>query len=501
MSEFFRSGLAAAHARRPAEALAWFERAVAADPADTQARAWLGQSLCAVGRRLEGVEALRRAGEDLLEHGDLEKVCTIIGQLHGWGDFPGALVLARSAAARAPENLQVQHLLAITCGQLNLTDEALAAVETAEAMAPGAPMLQVFRASLEADAKRFESARSRLEHVLAHSPAPREAHRAHKELARVLDALGDYAGAFAHLDAAAPLAQGLPEFQRLDLRFIPAMVAANRQGFTSQLMGRWRAHAFEDPAPVFLLGFFRSGTTLAQQVLAVHPDVFVADEAGLLEDIKRELHALVPGMGNVHNKLDRLDAAGVAQLRSAYWRAARGRYGEALEGRTLVDKFTLNTIDLGLINTIFPDGKVVFAQRDPRDVCISCYMQLMPPSSATRHLQDWEGTAQFYALVMDWWLFIRPRLTIPVFELRYEAGVADFEGTFRAAFEFLGLDWPEDAETFYRNARGRFIASPSRNQVSQPIYGSSVARWRRYEAQVERIADRLAPFVQAFGYA
>ncbi len=501
MSEFFRSGLAAAQARRPAEALAWFERAVAADPADTQARAWLGQSLCAVGRRLEGVEALRRAGGDLLDRGDLDKVCTVIGQLHGWGDFPGALVLARSAAAKAPENLQVQHLLAITCGQLNLTDEALAAAEAADALAPGNVMLQVFRGALEADARRFEAARPRLEQVLAASPGPREAHRAHKELARVLDALGDYAGAFAHLDAAAPLAQGLPEFQRHDPRFIPAMVSANRQGFTPQLMGRWRAHAFDDPAPVFLLGFFRSGTTLAQQVLDVHPDVFVSDEAGLLGEVTRELHAMVPGMGNIHSKLDRLDAAGVAELRRAYWRAAQGRYGEALQGRILVDKFTLSTVDLGLINTIFPDGKVIFAQRDPRDVCVSCYMQLMPPTPATRHLQDWEGAAQFYALVMDWWLFIRPRLTLPVFELRYEAAVGDFEGTFQAAFEFLGLDRPEGAETFYRNARGRYVASPNRNQVSQPIYGSSVARWRRYEAPVARIADRLAPFVQAFGYA
>jgi tetratricopeptide (TPR) repeat protein len=500
-------GLAAAQARDASEAAVWFGRAVEAEPSDPTARAWLGQSLCSLGRRLEGTAHLRRAASDLLASADisghLDQALETIAQLQHWSDFDGALDLARRAVELAPAHPRAQQLLAVTCGQLNLTEAALAAGEAALALAPDQLMMQVLQGSLEADAGRFEDAEQRLATLLLRRPPDREAFRAHKEMARIVEALGDDEDVFPHLDAAAALAPRLPEHQAQNPALIPNLIRANLGAYDPELLGRWAGAEFPEPSRprhAFVVGFFRSGTTLTQEVLGAHPDVFVADEANLVWEMQRELHRIDPSAAPVAAKLARLDLAGIARLRQAYWDAARARYGADIDKPVFVDKFTMNTLDLGLINVVFPEAQVIFVMRDPRDVCLSCYTQLMVPSPATVHLLDWRETARFYGQVMDWWLHIRERLTLPVTEIRYEDAVAAFGPTFRRIFAALGLPWDPAVQDFHRNARGKFIASPSRNQVSRPLYGSSVARWRRHEGHFADVAEVLEPYVRAFGY-
>jgi hypothetical protein len=160
----------------------------------------------------------------------------------------------------------------------------------------------------------------------------------------------------------------------------------------------------------------------------------------------------------------------------------------------------MNTIDIGLINCVFPDAKVVFVTRDPRDVCLSCFMQVMAPTPATVHLLDWRSTAEFYAAVMDWWMYIKQSLTLEWIEFRYEDAVLRFEATFRPVFDFLGLSWEENAIEFHKNASKKIIVSPSFNQVSRPLYQSSLARWKNYESEFGSIIDVLDPCIKAFRY-
>jgi hypothetical protein len=143
---------------------------------------------------------------------------------------------------------------------------------------------------------------------------------------------------------------------------------------------------------------------------------------------------------------------------------------------------------------------VLFVLRDPRDVVLSCVMQLMVPSAATRHLLTLHDAASLYALVLRWWIHIKDRLSLPWQELRYEAAVADFEPTFRRAFEFVGLPWHQEVVNFHPRAQGRFAASPSRSPLAQPLHRTSLARWRRYEAALAPVQGLLAPFVEHFGY-
>jgi hypothetical protein len=160
----------------------------------------------------------------------------------------------------------------------------------------------------------------------------------------------------------------------------------------------------------------------------------------------------------------------------------------------------MNTVDLGLINCVFPDAKVVFVMRDPRDVCLSCFMQLMVPTPTTVQLLTWEGTAAFYAQVMDWWMYIREQMTLQFIEFRYEDVVADFETTYRKVFDFLGLTWDSAVVDFHQHAARKFIASPSRTQVAQPLYSSSVEKWRYFASDFAPIEAVLAPYLRAFDY-
>lgn len=496
------------------------------DAQDLVALAWYGQTLCHLGRRAEGLPQLVQAARRMLDGappmaglqssqssaaGQVHPmVFETLAQLQQWGGFEQAVPIARALAEKLPGDARAQHLLAVICGQLNLTPEALAAVRRASALTPSSPMLEVFYASLEADARQHAAACERLESLLERlttavaQPGPdyvdqlRALFRGLKELARVLDALGEYDAVFPQLEAAASIAPMLPEYARLDAQLLPRTIAANAEGFTARSSSVAQGPASR--APVFVLGFFRSGTTLVQQVLRAHTGVFLSDEVGLLHSVLRELNRMQPGADAVPAKLARLDAEALARLRATYWRAAHEYHGPDCERGLFVDKFTLNTVDLALIDAVFPDARVVFVTRDPRDVCLSCVMQLMVPGPATMHLLRLDDAATLYAQVMRFWQRIRGQLTVRWHLLRYEDAVTDFEATFRPVFDFMGLEWHAEVAEFHRHAAGRYVASPSRNQVAQPLFHSSLARWRRYESELAPVLPTLAPFIEDFGY-
>lgn len=506
MNTNLQRGAAALQAKNLPEALAWFERAVAEEPKDAQPRACLGQTLCWLGRRLEGLEQLQRSGQLLLKRArknrDVGLLLSLVEQLQYWQDFQGAAELAEQAVQIDAATARGYQLLALSHSRLNRKKSALAAARRAARLAPDDPGLQILLASQEAAMDLAAAARGRLTELLQRRLPVAEEFLARKELARLLDAVGEYREVFPHLHAAAGLAAELPEVRRQDHRLVPEMIAANERGFDTELLGRWVGADFsgDPPAPLFLMGFMRSGTTLTQAVLAAHPQVFVADESRLIAEVAAELARRMPGARDTPERLRSLDLAAVRSLRAYYWERVRMLYGPAVVGRRLVDKTTMNTIDVGLINVLFPDAQLLFVMRDPRDVCLSCFMQTMAPTPSTVHLLSWAGTAEFYALIMNWWRTIRPRLSLDLIELRYEDAVVDFDREFRKIFDRLGLSWDPGVAEFHRKAVGRYISSPSHGQVAQPLYASSVARWRRYTDEFAPIAETLRPLIEAFDY-
>jgi tetratricopeptide (TPR) repeat protein len=506
MTGFAEQGHAAFQRNDLASAAQWFEKAVKQNPQDAGSWAWFGQCLCSLGRRADGIAALRQSGKYFMasarEIVKIHLLLELIVELQHWSDFEGARELGEAAIQIEGSNVQAFQLLALTYAQLNHLPEALEAGHRALELAPDNIAMRVLQASLEADAGNYSAARDRLQMLLNEPLETRQAFRAQKEMARVVDRLGQSEQVFKHLYKAAALSESLPEYAEHNLLAIPAIIESNRSGFDRELMGRWAGEAFsrERAPPVFLIGFMRSGTTLTQEVLDTHPDVFVSDEADFVSATLRHLHQLHPGRIGTADKLRKLARRDIQELRDFYWSRVEKRFGSRLTESVFVDKFTMNTVDAGFINCIFPDAKIVFVQRDPRDVCLSCFMQLMVPSPTTVQLLQWENTAQFYAQVMGWWLHIRQQLTVPVIEFRYEDAVASFEPVFRGIFQSLGLGWDPAVVRFHTRVVGKFIASPSRSQVAKPLYASSVARWRRFEAEFVPVSGLLRPYVQAFGY-
>ena len=505
MADAVALGVQAAQAQQPGEAARWFRIAAAEKPNDARILSWLGQALCADGAFLEGVGALQAAGMMLARGPNPQSrapAIAIAAELQRLAAIEESLAVIDALLRVEPANAPAAYLRATALAQLNRPTEALEAGEHAARLAPANPGVALLLASLEHDTRRDDAAEARLRALLADQLPPREAHRAHKLLAAILDRRGAHAAAFAELTIAEQLAPKVPELAALDRRIVTTTIAEASAGYTAELMARWRGHRFAGrAAPLFVVGFFRSGTTMMQQILGSHPDAFVADEAPLVDAALRSLVEIDPSRQPVPAKLAALEADGIQRLRDAYWAAAGKRFGaDALDARVFVDKFTINTINLGFISTIFPDAKLVFMLRDPRDVCLSAYMQQMPPGTSTAALLGWQATADFYAATMQWWLDVRDKLSLGWRQVRYEDLVDDLEGTMRPALALAGLDWDDALVRFHERGAGRFISTPSRSQVTQPLYRTAVARWRRYAREIEPIAPTLAPFVEAFGY-
>jgi hypothetical protein len=246
---------------------------------------------------------------------------------------------------------------------------------------------------------------------------------------------------------------------------------------------------------VFLVGFPRSGTTLLENVLAARPEVATIEEKETLTEAVRDF--LISPTG-----LDRLSAAGPADLgryRLAYWNRVRD-LGLEVNGKVVVDKLPLNTMKLPLIATLFPQAKVLFALRDPRDVVLSCYRQRFRMNASMFELLTLDGAAHLYDRVMHLAQIYRAKLTLNLHVHRYEDLVQDFDVCMRAICEFTGVRWGEDMRDFTARAGSRAIATPSSTQVARGLYAEGVGQWRAYREPLSPVLDLLRPWIDEFGY-
>lgn len=505
---FFERGVKAVNAGNLAEGVQWFEKAMQINPKDAETVACLGQTLFWLEQHETGIAYLRQAGVLLVKNakksGDITEIVALSEQLQSCNDYVGSIKLLQHAIQLTKTNPRAFQLLAQAYSRLNKNDLALAAAGLALKLAPANPALNIFMASLEARSAGCDIAKQRLEKVLSDTNVltEEEAYRAHKELALVLDKLEDFPNVFGHLHAAEMLCKRLPDMQNQDAGYVLELLKTYQAGFDKELLKKWQAADFarERQAPVFLVGFLRSGTTMVQEVLATHPGVFVADETEFIAATRGELQRIGQYNGSVTEQLKLMDREEVCHLRRYYWHKVEQRYGDLSKHKLFVDKTTLNTIDIGLINSIFPDAKVLFVLRDPRDVCLSCSMQTMSPSVVSVHLSSWQSTQNFYLRVMNLWRCLKPDLTVEYLEFRYEDTVIQFEETFRKVFAFLELPWNPAVKDFHKQASAKLIASPSFHQVCTPLYRNSVARWRNYADMFSDLTPEFLDVIKAFGY-
>jgi Sulfotransferase family len=236
-------------------------------------------------------------------------------------------------------------------------------------------------------------------------------------------------------------------------------------------------------------------------VLDSHPDVVSAEETQVFRD-----EAYLPlhrGQAPDAAQLAVLQAASVRQLqqsRADYFRFIEALLGTSIDGRLLVDKNPSLTSLIPAMVRVFPEAKFLVALRDPRDVCMSCFMQPLPLNQVSASFLTIEGTVDEYASVMGLWGAVAPVLGGRAMEVRYEDLVNDVESSSRRVLEFLGLAWNPRVLQFDQHARQKVVRSPTYAEVTKPVFKGAIGRWRNYEKYLQPCLDKLQPFVKAFGY-
>jgi tetratricopeptide (TPR) repeat protein len=307
----------------------------------------------------------------------------------------------------------------------------------------------------------------------------------HFGLAQVLDASKNYDEAGEHLRQANALA--LAQWRKRGQGYEPALhtefVDRLLSTCTPAFFERVRGFGVASERPIFIVGLPRSGTTLTEQVLASHSQVFGAGELSLA----REDFQILAGEGGTEalafENLARIDAAIVERLANRHLDQLRALDAESPR---VADKMPDNYLHLGLLATLFPRAKFIHCRRDLRDVAVSCWM------TNFRHIR-WASDPDYiaarfreYQRLMDHWRSVLP---VPVLEVGYEETVADLEGVARRLVAWCGLDWEPACLAFHKGNRP--VRTASVTQVRQPIYTRSVARWKNYEKSLGALFAKL----------
>jgi len=479
------------------DAVSLLQRAVTLAPADPGARNALGLCL----RRLE------RDAEALAQFDEAVRIAPTFAGAHsargGCLESLGRLKEAQAAFLRSLE-LQPENLGGLA-GLANLTSrrgahaEARAMAAKVLAAQPGYPDAVLVVAAAELAEDDAASAQARLEALIA------DPRLTAQQLAFAQGLLGDV------LDARDRVPEAFSAYAACNMGLWRTY--ANSYGtppsaleFAQGIIGRLDAidpqawTAAGEPAPgaaghVFLMGFPRSGTTLLEQVLASHPDVEALEERETLSAAMRAFLA-------TPQDLDRLAAATEAELRplrEAYW-ARVHEEGARVEGKLFVDKHPLNTLKLPLIARLFPQAKILFARRDPRDVVLSCYRRRFVMSGSAYQLLTLPGAAGYYDAAMQIAERMQPAIGARTHVVRHEALIADFDGVVGSACEFLGLGWTDALRAFSARTQDRGIATPSGAQLAGGLSAEGVGQWRRYRQQMAPALPKLRPWVERFGY-
>ena len=275
------------------------------------------------------------------------------------------------------------------------------------------------------------------------------------------------------------------------------------QKLNSEMMGRWRAQApASEPCRLALLcGHPRSGTTLLEQVLDSHPDFVSAEETRVFsQEAYTHLLRDLPLKTLMADALEMVSTEVVRQARRNYADCMARFLGHPPDARMLIDKNPSLTSLVPAFVRVFPEAKLLVALRDPRDVCLSCFMQPLPLGQVSSIFLSLETTVQEYASTMGLWKAAAACLAGSYLEVRYEDVVADLEGTSRRALEYLGAGWDERVLRFNEYAGSKLVRSPTYAAVAKPISKGAVGRWRNYEKYLEPHIETLAPLLKAFGY-
>ena len=391
----------------------------------------------------------------------------------GIGDHERALALYRSLRADAPQAAAVQLSIAHCLKTLGRRDEAIAAYREAIAIRPNfgdaywsLANLKTFRFADE------DVAVMREVEAAADTPTVDRYHLCFA-LGKGFADRGDWAESFRYYERGNALKraeidyrpEAVEEQARLQMRVCTREFFAARQGV-----------GCPDPAPIFIVGLPRSGSTLLEQILASHSAVEgtmeLADVPRLVNDLqgrsaRSELPRYPQGLPEIDvEEIRRFGERYLADTRA--YRSGKPRF---------VDKMPNNFRHIGLIHLMLPNAKIIDARRDPMACGFSNFEQLFASGQEfTYSLEEIGRYYRSYVELMDHWNRVLPgRILL----MRHEEVVDDLEGSVRRLLAFCDLEFEPGCLEFHKTQRS--VRTASSEQVRQPIFTHGVDRWRHYE--------------------
>lgn len=476
------------------------QRAQRLDPADEQILLFLGQIHGKNHEFSSAEQALDRAVSlsskpvsTLIEAGN--RACSFgcyqLGQRYYQSatEHKDATALAFSSLAEAMERLR-------------RIDAALEMSERAISKDPQCGNAWLVRCRLLRHMGELNKAQSSLQ---AHIPAMEKTVkvRAWYELGTIFDRQGQYDKAMNAWLEAKTIMRPEAKAHATELQITRDRFRALRDSLSPEIIQKWLkfAQAYSPKQVALLAGHPRSGTTLLEQVLDAHPNIISAEETELFHD-----DAFIPltrGLASDTALIDILEGASPERLETSrinYFARAEKFLRQTIGSRLLLDKNPSLTFLVPAFLRVFPEARFLIAVRDPRDVCLSCYMQYLPLNQASSAWLTLEGTVKEYNELMGIWLKMRWELSNSSIEVRYEDMVENLESVARSVLSFLNIPWSQCVLAFDEHARQKAVRSPTYSDVTKKVFKTAVGRWRNYQKYFEPHLAKLEPLVKALGY-
>ncbi len=490
------------------EAAACYRKALALSPDNVEALNSLGSVLRDLGERREALRLFTRAVE--LDRSRAESHCNLGNALFEVRRIDEAAACFERALALQPENVLAHVSLGVAQRQQHRPADAERSCRAALAIDPQNAAALCLLGELCADLGQFAEAEQLFAQSIAAHPDYPSAYcsiAAHRKMTRddaawlggaeallskrlsigqeinlryalgkYFDDVGNYDQAFGHFRAANELTKRYRSaYDRLKLTQRVDQIIAR---FDADFMRRCADTASDSQLPVFIIGMPRSGTSLAEQILASHPAVFGAGELtfwnSAFETYRKaqlDADAFVDG-----------GADAGARLLASLGREYLDRLAELSRGASrVIDKMPVNFLYAGMIHAAFPRARIIHMQRHPIDTCLSIYFQNF--FNMGPYANDLDNLAYYYAeylRITKHWRAILPAETL--LEVPYEALIEDQEGWSRRMVDFLGLPWDPGCLDFHQTER--VVITASKWQVRQKIHRASAGRWKHYEKYV-----------------
>lgn len=291
----------------------------------------------------------------------------------------------------------------------------------------------------------------------------------HFALYKAHEQIGDYDKAFEYLVKANAYKRETVPYDAAQQRQNFKMI---QQIYSKESLSLYEGKGFESEIPVFILGMPRSGTTLTEQIISSHKDVYGAGELMEISIMEFEHGVLTP--------------ENAATQGEWYVNAVRKR-DESAKALRITDKMPGNFANLGKISLVLPQARIIHTRRNPVDTCLSCFKQDFARGQYWSY--NLEELGRYYNDYLDLMAYWREVLPEQFIDIDYEETVGDLEPQARKLIDYVGLPW--DDACLEPHKQKRAVLTASKQQVTKPVYKTSVKSWQRYEKHLGPLIDAL----------